>query len=439
MKISPEVSFNKFINTCKQTNFAGNNYTEYLFARQQFLKNKHISQKYWTLKDFDMNRLEGIQNGLKTIGNLTMAQIKFILERSLEIVTQRGCNNMCAHCYADARPESYYRGNNVISKINFEDFKNLCEDFSTLKERIGFDIFNKKYDKYNLESDDYETLFHDADSATIYATDKNNKEYDYLDLAKMLNQASGKILVFDTSGWNIKDKKTQNRVENIVKKFMKDPEKYKFIQFNISFNPFHALYYNSILKEQEGKKEIANKLRNIYTTRTANVINTFLPIILNHNESLKFIVRSFPNSNLEVTKHFQENDLIDLAKETVSIFIDKYIKEMETKQDYAKTKDNIYILTQIFSHYLDLNASPTYVGRMTKSFNLTKSSKTIYTKPSDKNINQKMTAGIIDLNGKFYITNFLEIFPTNIQLNYSSKNKTTAPLNPNLNKHTINI
>lgn len=50
-----------------------------------------------------------------------------------------------------------------------------------------------------------------------------------------------------------------------------------------------------------------------------------------------------------------------------------------------------------------------------------------------------MNASLIDLNGKFYLTNYNETFPTNIQLNYANKDKTTAPINPDLNERIIKL
>ena len=50
-----------------------------------------------------------------------------------------------------------------------------------------------------------------------------------------------------------------------------------------------------------------------------------------------------------------------------------------------------------------------------------------------------MDAALIDLNGKVYITNYQEIYPTNIQLNYINKNKDTAPIKPVLHEHIVEI
>ena len=80
-----------------------------------------------------------------------------------------------------------------------------------------------------------------------------------------------------------------------MQKFNDNYDKYKFIHFNLSFNPFHSLHYTSIQRKKEGKYDIAEKLDDIYATRMANTINTLLPIFLNHPDNFSIISRSFEN------------------------------------------------------------------------------------------------------------------------------------------------
>lgn len=415
--------------------FKGQNHIEYIAKRQHFLKTNHTPKKYWTLDNFNSDKLEGVQNGLKVLGNLTMTQIKSIAERSLALILQRGCNNMCAHCFADARPESFYKKENSISKINIEDFKNFCDDIVSLNNKLGFNIFNKK-NKYN-----YQTLFLDADSSMIQAKDKDGNEYDYLDLSKMLYDSCNKRVLFDTAGWNIQDKKTQTRMENLVKKFNENYDKYKFVEFNLSINPFHSLHYTSIQRKKEGKFDIAEKLDDIYATRMANTINTLLPIFLNHPDNFSIISRSFENFKNKNTEGFQQIDLAELYDKTIdklkNIFYEKFIDEY-SKQELDKEFENI---KQYFRKSSMQTATRIGItGRLAKRFDYKNFRKTLdeeFPDASDKVISHNMPAGLIDLNGKFYITNYLETFPTNIQLNYTNKNKMTAPINPNLHDHTV--
>ena len=434
---------NSPIYTKSTQNFKGKNYKEYLSKRQANLKKSHTPIKYWTLDKFNMDKLECIQKGLKTIGNLTMKQIKSIADRTLAITLQRSGNNMCAHCYADARPESFYRDKNTISKIDFDDFKNFCEDFQTLNKRMGFNIFKRKHHL------DHQVLFHDSDSAMIIAKDKTGKEYDYLDLSKMLHDTCNEDVLFDTTGWNIQDKKTQKRMENLVEKFNKNYDEYKFVQFNLSFNPFQSLYYNSILKEREGKHEIAQKLREVYTTRMANAINTFIPLIENeHYENFNIISRSFPNTKIQETQDFQQKDLENLWNEVKEKIVANYIKDCDkyitlgiiTREQLNFRAEKI---KNILSQYVNKPETDIGItGHLTKNFRVENTRKTmneVSPNADNKIISKNMMVALIDLNGKVYFTNYLETYPTNIQLNYINTNKHTAPINPALHENVVEI
>ena len=425
MQISNSITNYSIYSQPTQT-FKGGNYAEYLTKRQAALKKSHTPAKYWTLDNFDMEKLDGIQEGLKTIGNLTMKQIKSITEKSVAIILQRGCNNMCAHCFAEARPESFYRDKDTISKIDFEDFKNFCDDFKALNNKMGFNIFKRK------RRLDYQLFFHDADSSMIMAKDKNGKEYDYLDLSKMLHDTCEQEVLFDTACWNIQDKKTQERMENFVKKFNENYDEYKFMSINLSFNPFHSLYYNSVLKEREGKHEVAQKLREAYTTRMANVINTMLPILEEHPKNFDIISRSFPDEKIKEVKGFQKDDLMYLYQEVVSKFGELYeerYKSVYTEKQLEEKFDNI--CKYFFNAWDGTRTKIGITGRLTKNFkykNFRKTMDELYPDADNKIINKKMLASLIDLNGKVYFTDYLESYPTNIQLNYINKDKNTAPI-----------
>ena len=51
-----------------------------------------------------INKLEGIQHGIKVFKNMSIKEIAFFLSTIAEFATLRGCYNNCAHCYADAKP-----------------------------------------------------------------------------------------------------------------------------------------------------------------------------------------------------------------------------------------------------------------------------------------------------------------------------------------------
>lgn len=403
---------------------------EYLKNREKRLRDAGID--YALLNAQDIKHLEGIQKGIKVFENLTMQQIKFLAQSLSEIALQRGCNNMCSHCYAEAMPPSYQKSENKINKIDFEDFENLCNGFKELNKRLGFNI---------LESypEDYITLFHDSDSSMIFLQDKQGKTYDYLDLAKMLNDFADKLIIFDTAGWNLQDKKTQKRMEELVKKAI-NTDKYDFVTFNISANPFHSIYSKSVQQHLENNKEKEQKFREIYKNRMANVIFTLSPLI--EKDNLHFIARALPNK-LENVNGYKEDDLKKLYSEIIQKVKLLYEQDLESgNKKVIKTKEQInkYLQT-LKSDFRDIDTDLSVTKRLSS---IVTDSKTELCKNARRHYfnNPKFAAkifkyGILDINGKFYTTNFYETYKTDIQLNYINKNKKTAPIAPELRKKQI--
>ena len=361
-----------------------------------------------------------------------MQQINFLSKNLNEIALQRGCNNMCSHCYAEAMPPSYLKSENKINKIDFEDFESLCNGFKELNQRLGFNI---------LESSqgDYFTLFHDADSSMLFLQDKQGKIYDYLDLAKMINNIIDRKILFDTAGWNLQDKKTQKRMEELVKK-VTNTDKYDFIEFNISANPFHSLYNRSVQHHLENNKVKEQKFREIYTNRMANVIFTLSPLI--EKDNLHFIARSLPNE-LENVNGYKEDDLKALYNEIFKKVNLLYEQDLEsTNKKVIKTKEQIdKYLQQLKSDFDNIDIDLGINGRLSR---IVTDPKTEIYKDTRRNQfnNPKIAAknfkfGILDINGKFYTTNFYETYKTDIQLNYKNKNKKTAGIAPELRKKQI--
>ncbi len=358
-----------------------------------------------------------------------MQQINFLAKNLSEIALQRGCNNMCSHCYAEAMPPSYQRSENKINKIDFEDFENLCNGFKELNQRLGFNILK-------TDDDDYFTLFHDSDSSMIFLQDKQGKTHDYLDLAKMINDVTDKIVLFDTAGWNLQDKKTQQRMEELVEKTT-STDKYDFVEFNISAPPFHSLYSRSVRHHLENNIEKEKKFRELYTNRMANVIFTLSPLI--EKDNLHFISRALPN-DLENVKGYKEDDLKNLYGEIFKKVELLYEQDLASgNKKVIKTKEQINeYLQKIKSEFDNVNTEPGINGRLSRIVTNPKAEVCRKTRSNQFN-NPKIAAknfdyGILDINGKFYSTNFYETYKTDIQLNYNNKNKKTAAISPELRK-----
>lgn len=400
---------------------------EYLKNREKKLTNADID--YAPLNAQDIKHIEGIQKGIKVFENLSMQQINFLAKNLSEIALQRGCNNMCSHCYAEAMPPSYQKAENKINKIDFEDFENLCNGFKELNQRLGFNILQTNHD-------DYLTLFHDSDSSIIFLQDKQGKTHDYLDLAKMINDVVNRIVLFDTAGWNIQDKRTQKRMEELVEKAT-STDKYDFVEFNISANPFHSLYSRSVQHNIDNNKEKEQKFREIYTNRMANVIFTLSPLI--EKDNLHFISRALPN-DLEKVNGYKEDDLKKLYSEILKKVELLYEQDIESgNKKVIKTKKQINeYLQKIKSEFDNINTEPGINGRLSQIVTDPKAEVCKKTRSNQFN-NPQIAAknfeyGILDINGKFYVTNFYETYKTDIQLNYNNQNKKTAGISPELRK-----
>ena len=409
---------------------------KYLNIKKQYFHQMGLDMYFLSL--FDAKNLEGLQNGIKILENVSFEKIVLLTERLRGIITANGCNQGCIHCFANALNLYEMKKNNFETHIDFEDYENFCNGFKELNSRLGFNAFPFSH----------RGLFYDSDSSMIYLKDSNNKTYDYADLAKMFNEATGSIVLFDTSGWNINDKKTQARMEDLVQKIVNSNE-YDFIKFNISINPFHSIYSKSVELKEKGNIEKSKKLREIYTDRMANTIFTFSPLINRiipetAEVQLNFILRSLYNPT--DLRGYKEDDLRGLCHEIVEKIENMYdndlasgnlkvVKSEEQKNEYLRYI-YLFLINPHASHINICNdklikklgdiPSVEYQNMAQNSYNSAEAGKSF-------------DDGFIDLNGRFYLTNYVETYPTNIVLNYKNKNKQTAPIAPNLRNKIINI
>ena len=206
---------------------AVNNLKRYIDATDQ--------QQNFMLRDFSMEALEGLQYGINVFKGLTMKEIQYLSENLHVIAVKRGCKNMCAHCYADAKPQK--------REMSWEDFTSITQGFKTLRQRFqGLDIFGEN-NPISQEDLIYRTteLFYDADCMELAIKDKNGKLYDFTELATELYDALGRRTAFDTSGWNRNNPALQARAEKYAEYFSRPENMEKLNAFNVSFNVFNAL------------------------------------------------------------------------------------------------------------------------------------------------------------------------------------------------------
>ena len=254
------------------------------FNKSKFLKEKFLNKIFnKKLCECNFEKLEGAQIGLKSFEGLSIKQIAFALTDLHAIIMVSGCTNHCLHCYANAQP--------YIKRYPYEDLKQICDDIKELQNRTGAKPC------YH-HGHGYIDIGFDTDGLDCHIFDKNGQKYDSIDIAKMIKKSTGYPCVFDTNGWDTKEK--QIVAENYVKKLMQDKNYKNFLQINVSINPFNPKYIRAlnsgydtdelyrplekIYSENEfnptpPELEKAQKLYTSYIKRTVNTLLTFKPLL----------------------------------------------------------------------------------------------------------------------------------------------------------------
>jgi len=379
-----------------------------------------------TLADFDLDKLDGIQQGIGVFKGLSMKEIAFASQNVLGLSVNHGCSSNCAHCFANAVPQHYKPDSDMINRVSYEDFNSYMGGYSKLNKRLGFNSL--KIDE-NLSP--YFAMFGDSDCIEMQMKDKNGKIYDFTDANEIAHKTTGRLGLFDTAGWNPKDKRYQDRAEKIVKYFSK-PENYdKMCQIDISVNPFHSLNTRSIELKNEGNDKASQKFRDFYTDRMANAIYTFTPLM--DKKNFHCISRAMEDSPKSV-EGYQKKDLKELSDEIIAKVENKYNDDFNGEQKYIKSPEQINkYLGKLNYELKDRVRGIDPEGRAEKLFVKDEEVQKAIKKDKIESIeefpdftkdlkeNAKESFRDIDLNGKVYINGL----PTEIQFNFDNKNKKT--------------
>ena len=252
------------------------------YAKRTKLYNRFINRR---LYNCNLNKLEGIQEGLKSFEGLSMKQIAFALTDLHSINMIRGCVNHCLHCYANAQP--------FFSRASFESFKQIMDDILALKKRIGINPVSHRGEKY-LD------CYFDTDGLNMHLYDRDCVKHDAAELGELIHKSTGMKAVFDTNGWERSDKRKQKIADIYVKKLAKKENYKHFYQINISLNPFNPKYIKALKDGYDPKKysqfipienimnppkkpdklKIAEDNYREYIKNEANVLFTFTPLLL---------------------------------------------------------------------------------------------------------------------------------------------------------------
>lgn len=392
------------------------------------------------IRKYNMQNLEGIQYGIKAFKNMSIKDIQYTSENLHVITVKRGCKNMCGYCYADAKPQK--------REMSWEDFTTITRGFKTLRERLyGLDIYGEKLP---IVKDDpiYRTteLFYDSDCMDLAIKDKKGKIYDFTDLATELYNSTGRKTVFDSSGWNVNNKRLQERAEKYAQYFSQPENMDKLMAFNISFNTFNASYIASVRARKAGDVEKAQRLRNRFTDNMANTLFTFSPLL--ENPKFKILARSF-GPNAKNAKYFNHEAYIELMEDVLNKTTDLMSRDLNGERKYVKTQNDLdNKINALTKHLTVIDTMLNSSGRMKKfmsEFGI-KAPMQNHSETTPLVINDLKTLGrfhkalafrLIDTDGKVYHMDYARFIPTDIQLNIPNKNIPSPELANMVNEFKI--
>lgn len=219
-----------------------------------------IKDSKYPLSKLDTKFLEGIQSGIPLFQgekHLAMNSISFLSTRFETLNLFRGCTVGCSHCLKDAQANGH-------RSILFEDLERFLNGFKTLNERLGFNVFN---------GNKYLSIVDDSNPSDFPILGKGRKHSVVEAIEKIYEKLNIPIL-FVTSGWNKGSGYAQKASEELANAIQKNPSMIESV--DISINPFVGILEKSREASKNNNQDKADFLRNVYTSRMANVLATFL-------------------------------------------------------------------------------------------------------------------------------------------------------------------
>lgn len=404
---------------------------KFILELTNYLKTQPNSEQL-AFRNISLENIEGLQFGIKVFKGLSMKDIQYLSENLHVIAIKRGCNNMCGHCYADAKPSK--------REMSWEDFTSITKGFKEIRKRLnGLPLFGENMTKE--ENTTYKTteLFYDADCMNLVLKDKKGREHDFRELVEQISDM-GRKSVFDTSGWAPNNERMQKRAETYAEYFSHPENMEKLNQFNLSFNVFNASYIAAIRALKSSNHDRYLSLRNKFTDRISNAIFTFTPLL--KYKYFQVMDRCF-GPNAHNAEHFDLDAMISLILEVSNKLEKRYLADLAGEQKYVKSSDEIKQYMNLASAKMfEIDTALNSVGRMKQFMNefgikAPMQDHTESTKIMAEDIRQNgryhryLAHKLIDTDGKVYHMDYARFFPTEIQLNL--KDKTEAPKLANLN------
>ena len=379
-----------------------------------------IKDSKYPLTKLNLQNLEGVQNDICLFNgekHLTMNAISFITKRFETLNLFRGCTVGCSHCLKDAKAED-------SRSILFEDLLRFLDGFKTLNERLGFNVFN---------GNKYLSIVDDSNPSDFPIMGKSSK-HSVVEAIKEIYEKLNIPVLFVTSGWNKGSSYAQKASEELANTIQKKSSMIESV--DISINPFVGILEKSREASKNHNQDKADFLRNVYTSRMANTLATFLNAFTNNKAQI--IYRHAPNT--------EGNELID-ENATKQLYKEIYAK---LRKIVGSKLDDIPMLkpeqlTQFDKSHL-IEASGRGRRFFTAETNFLEQQQLIdeaieWECLSEQEKFEKLRDGAlkcIDINGNVYTTmpaskvDYISApieltLPTEIQLNYENK-KTTTPV-----------
>jgi len=374
-----------------------------------------------SIDDLDLNRLNGIQKGIKVFEGMHIREIILVISLLKDIAINRGCSNNCTHCGHDAKPKEEppnwknARTKN-ISEMSWSDFKDLTDGVKDLRARIGCE------ENIDFYYDDSASIapFVDSDCIEIEMHGRGGKKYDITDVVDGIWDGFGKETLVDTSGWYKKHRKRQQRAEKIVDYFSKEENVKKLHILNISMNPFHSTLEKSLGYKQSGEHRKSEKFKNLYIDRMVNVLYTFTPLFDKLENKFQVLRYGFENSDkecpVEHTKGWFEQNIYN---EIIENLKEKYREDNKSEEEIEK-----------IVNYINLSVTSGGVsdaGRAKELKGKKQSKSTWDIKRLYEYVDRKMVSITLDSNGRPYafLGEYAAQVPLEAELNFRNINKNT--------------
>lgn len=403
-----------------------------------------INQIY-DMDDFDQQQLEGIQYGLKTFEGMPFKDVYFFLSNMGEVTIPviRHCSGMCPVCSVNGGP--FDRQNkNLVTRMDFEDYKNLTDDINEISERLQFYCHEKELRKQEFGillgyTEPTTALFRDSDCKDVWIKDNKGIVHEFPELNSMLYEATGIKGLFDTAGWAPRDTKTQERMERFAEYFS-DPEHLEEIeQINISLNTYHGIMEKALEYKRKGDLDSYNRAKKVYAKNIANAMYTFTPLL--DSDKYHIFRKAIPYTEREIYDDYKPDVLCDIEHDVFAALKDRYKYDLINK-NYKFVKNlfdvsNIMYKQKHIFFELDTKISPSPINNIFSK--LPSWEKKPITKESAIDEVLKKTNMFIDMNGKVLFENDYHVFETDMQLNFNNKYKQTKQIYPIPDKRVIRV